>query len=161
MSVRQAILNTSGFFSITSLEHKACAQRRGQSGTRRAGLRAARPSGGSKKGLEKQKGFCALREPHHKAPGGQAAPLLPPMSSTLHQGGHLKAAAAPRVEMGVWGGNATPRGAAQGKREQVPVESREEAAGGKQDGALGEGTALLIDPLEVAFGDVCHADGPG
>lgn len=107
ISVRQAILNTSGFFSITSLEHKACAQRRGQSGTHSAGLRAARPSGGSKKGLERQKGFCALQEPHHKAPG-QAAPLLPPMKSTLCQEGHLKAAAAPRVEMGVWGGMPPP-----------------------------------------------------
>lgn len=43
----------------------------------------------------------------------------------------------------------------------VPVEGRKEAAGGKQDGAPGEGTALFIDPFEVALGDVCHADGSG
>lgn len=41
------------------------------------------------------------------------------------------------------------------------MEGREEAAGGEQDGALGERTALLVDPFEVAFGDVRHADGPG
>lgn len=48
-----------------------------------------------------------------------------------------------------------------GGEDAVPVEGREEAAGGEQDGALGEGTALLVDPFEVAFGDVCHADRSG
>lgn len=43
----------------------------------------------------------------------------------------------------------------------VPVEGRQEATGGKQHGAHGEATALLIDPFEVAFGDVSHANSPG
>lgn len=48
-----------------------------------------------------------------------------------------------------------------GGEDTVPMEGREEAAGGKQDGAFGEGTALLVDPFEVPFGDVRHADGSG
>lgn len=35
------------------------------------------------------------------------------------------------------------------------MESREEA------GAPGEGTALLVDPLGVTLGDVCHEDWMG
>lgn len=48
-----------------------------------------------------------------------------------------------------------------GGEDTVPVEGREEAAGGEQDGTLGEGTALIIDPFEVTLGDVRHADGSG
>jgi len=48
-----------------------------------------------------------------------------------------------------------------GGGDTVPVEGREEAAGGEQDGALGERTALLVDPFEVAFGDMSHADRSG
>lgn len=41
------------------------------------------------------------------------------------------------------------------------MEGRQEATGGKQHGAHGEATALLIDPFEVAFGDVSQANSPG
>lgn len=43
----------------------------------------------------------------------------------------------------------------------VPVEGREEAAGRQHEGALGQNGAAVIDPLQVASGHVCHADGPG
>lgn len=43
----------------------------------------------------------------------------------------------------------------------VPVESREEAAGRQHEGPLGKNGAAVVDPLQVAPGHVCHADGPG
>lgn len=43
----------------------------------------------------------------------------------------------------------------------VPVEGREEAAGRQHEGALREDGAAVVDPLQVAAGHVCHADGPG
>lgn len=52
-------------------------------------------------------------------------------------------------------------GIQEGQGKTVPVEGRHETTGGKQHGAHGEATALLIDPFEVAFGDVGHANSPG
>lgn len=43
---------------------------------------------------------------------------------------------------------------------RLPVQGREEAAGGQQDGALGEAAARLAHPLQVPLGEVGHADGP-
>lgn len=65
-----------------------------------------------------------------------------------------------------WGEGLPPPGMQEAQdwgrgEDTVPVEGREEAAGGEQDGALGEGTALLVDPFEVALGDVCHANRSG
>lgn len=43
---------------------------------------------------------------------------------------------------------------------RLPVQGGEEAAGGQQDGALGEAAARLAHPLQVPLGEVGHADGP-
>ena len=43
---------------------------------------------------------------------------------------------------------------------RLPVQGREEAAGGQQDGALREAAAPLAHPLQVPLGEVGHADGP-
>lgn len=40
------------------------------------------------------------------------------------------------------------------------MEGGEQAAGRQQDGAPGEATAPLVHPLQVALGEVSHADGP-
>lgn len=40
------------------------------------------------------------------------------------------------------------------------MEGREEAAGRQQDGSLRKATATLAHPLQVALGEVSHADGP-
>lgn len=68
MSIKQAILNTSGFFSITSLQHKKHAQSRGQSGNSWPGLRAARLSGAQRSDLKGKRGFMH-REFCCEAPG--------------------------------------------------------------------------------------------
>lgn len=40
------------------------------------------------------------------------------------------------------------------------MQSREEAAGSEQDGAFGQDGPSVIHPLQVALGDVRHADSP-
>lgn len=50
----------------------------------------------------------------------------------------------------------TLRGAACG---QLPVEGREQAAGGKHQRAPGQDRALVVDPVQVATGHVGHANG--
>lgn len=67
---------------------------------------------GLKERTGKAEGFLCIARASPQSSRRTGSSLLPPMSSTLCQGGCLKAAAAPRAEMGVWGGNATPRGAA-------------------------------------------------
>jgi len=81
MSIKQAILNTSGFFSITSLQHKMRAQSRGQSGIRGPGLWAARLRGAQSSHLKRD--FVHCRGFPVKLQGGQAAPLVPLMKGTL------------------------------------------------------------------------------
>ena len=41
----------------------------------------------------------------------------------------------------------------------VPVEGREQAAGGEHERPTGEDGSLIVDPLQVASGHVSHADG--
>lgn len=41
------------------------------------------------------------------------------------------------------------------------MEGREEAAGREHEGPLGQDGAAVVDPLQVASGHVCHADGSG
>lgn len=67
---------------------------------------------GLKERTGKAEGFLCIARASPQSSRRTGSSLLPPMSSTQHQGGCRKAAAAPRAEMGVWGGNATPRGAA-------------------------------------------------
>ena len=40
------------------------------------------------------------------------------------------------------------------------MQGREEAAGSQEHRALGEDSALVIHPLQIALGNVSHADGP-
>ena len=42
----------------------------------------------------------------------------------------------------------------------LSVQGREETAGGQQHRALGEDGAFVVHPLQVALGDIGHADGP-
>lgn len=74
------------------------------------------------------------------------------MRGIVHQGG--------QSSLGLGKGVVSP-GVYEVQEKTVPVKGRPEATGGQQHGAHGEATALLIDPFEVAFGDVGHANSPG
>lgn len=149
MSVKQVTLNTSGFFSITSLQHK----RHDHSGISWPGLWAPNLPGAQGKGFVHQK-------LHHEAPARSGS--SPAASHERHcaprRAEQFKGGTSLKVKLGK--GVLSP-GIQEAQERTVPVEGRQEATGGQQHGAHGEATALLIDPFEVAFGDVGHANSPG
>ena len=136
MSLRQAILNTSGFFSITSLW---------QSGPWAGKGLATRGWQGEVTVLQGLTQWTPERGLMPAQPGlgwAGSGPVQPPAGLWAHI---------------PWGGYLCGVVTCAGR---LPVQGGEEAAGRQQDGALGEATAPLVHPLQVPLGEVSHADGP-